>query len=147
MIAMSLITVDVAAPLPYAEIMGVIGLVLNVAFIMWASYLVAVHSSGIVSRWLRKARGLVQVVEQRGLCNRVCFSGAKEGSRGSTGGRHNNFCCGFSASIKGDGSGATLACSNGSNTEISVSKSVGSRGHHLHKVAADTDVEAGPRHS
>jgi hypothetical protein len=136
-IAMSLFTVDVAAPFPYGEIMGVIGLLLNVGFIIWTSYLVAVHSSGIVSRWMRKAKAWVLVIERRCLCDQVCFSDARDGGTAS---RHYTLAGVNSLSLKESGSAGRLG-SKGSNAEISVSKSVvGSR----HEQApAGPDVETG----
>jgi predicted outer membrane repeat protein len=51
-IALSFFTYDKLAPQLYGQVMGVVGLLLNVGFVLWCCYLIGKHSSGIVKRWL-----------------------------------------------------------------------------------------------
>jgi predicted outer membrane repeat protein len=81
-IAMSMFTVDVATPMAYAEVMGVIGLLINVAFILGALYLVAVHSSGMVKEYMNVVMGWLHTIEQK--CIGVAATSA--GSNAAAGG-------------------------------------------------------------
>ena len=55
-IALTLYQGDKVAPAAFGEVIGVFGLIINVAFILWCCFHMVKHSAGIVARLLKRAK-------------------------------------------------------------------------------------------